>query len=272
MKKKWLVCSAERSGTELLIASLIKVFHPELWQPDADRQVSWDIDGDEMFCDPRVMAKYLFEFCPTRSTAIHQANGHMAFLKGSDPRIPYKSHHAFDFFEPIWDRIKTQFNVIYIFRDPRDVMTSMWHHGWDKEGFMPRAFNVKQFIEMKPTEEMGRYHGNYRTETIASRWQNHLQSWRSTGVYNVSYEQLVLKFADTMSDIADTFDIDEMAALEIPGLTGVNPWKGKVGNWRNYWNCTAREDLEIFRVFAGEMMDYVELWNVRKGVFDGDDK
>lgn len=233
MEKRWLVVSHERSGTEWLISSLVKNFFPSLYQPNGNQQVRWELD-DQRFCDPDVMAEHLFDRDKLRSTLIYGVSGTTG-VQGTDHRVPLKSHHAFDFFEPIWERVIDEFNVLYIMRDGRDVMTSMWRHGWNHQGFMPRAYNVRCFIEQMPTEIMGRYHGDYYTENMAERWSKHLTGWKGReGVICVSYEQLAFRYIPTIRSIAAKCDIPIPAKVESPDLQGVRPWIGKVNNWQNF--------------------------------------
>jgi hypothetical protein len=259
MDKRWLVISHERSGTEWLIASLIKNLFPDLYQPNNTQQARWDMD-DRMLCDPKVMTEFLFERDDLRTKLIFGVKGTTS-VKGTDHRVPVKSHHAFDFFEPIWDRVLEEFNVIYIMRDGRDVMTSMWRHGWNHEGFMPRAFNVRRFIAMEPTEGMGRYHGDYPVNNMAERWNNHLLNWYDRkGVIYISYEQLSFRYKETIRAIAMLCDLPIPTEVENPGMTGVRPWKGQVSNWTKY---ISKQDLGYFRTVAWPGMKMVREHNYK---------
>lgn len=221
MGKRWLIVSHERSGTEWLIASIIKNLFPSMYKSHAMRQPAWDVDEDR-FYDSAVMREFLFERDSTR-------------YNGDNHKIPFKSHHAFDFFEPLWDQVIEECNVLYIMRDGRDVMTSAWHHGWDYQGFMPRAFNVQQFIALQPTEPMGRYHGDYKVSNMAERWSRHIQSWSERdGVLYLSYEQLSQRYEETIRIIAKYAGEPIPVEIETVDLTGVNPWEGKTGNWVHY--------------------------------------
>jgi hypothetical protein len=259
MRDRWLIVSHERSGTEWLIASIVKNIFPTLWQKNTDRQVCWDLDGDR-FYDPEVMERVLYEDIKTRVKPLFHCDG-KTMVRGDDPHVPVKSHHAFDFFEPIWDQIIEAFNVVYIMRDGRDVMTSMWNHGWDHDGFMPKAFNPERFSALKPTEEMGRYHGDYHVENMAQRWSRHLESWWDReGVYYVTYEQMTLRYNQTIRAIAAYAGLKIPVEIETPGLTGIRPWRGKVGNWRQfgdfgYFWCDAKPGMRILRAHNDPLLD-----------------
>jgi len=250
MKDRWLIVSHERSGTEWLIASIIKNIHPHLFQRNAGRQISWDLDGGRLY-DPKVMEQVLWCDIRDRVKPIFDCGGR-TMARGTDPHVPVKSHHAFDFFEPLWGKIIEDFNVIYLMRDGRDVMCSMWNHGWDHEGFMPKAFNPTQFCRLPPTEEMGRYHGDYHAVDMATRWSHHMGSWHGReGVLYVSYEQLTLSYNQTMHTIAGFAGLDIPVEIESPELTGIRPWRGKVGNWENFGD---QNDWVFFNLVAGQGM------------------
>lgn len=258
MKKKWLIVSHERSGTEWVIASIIKNLYPDLYQATALRQASWDVDG-ERFCDPEVMEAFLLDNTRPRSKLIYGNAGTTMIGEGNVYKVPFKSHHAYNFFEPIWGRILDQFHVVYVMRDGRDVMTSMWHHGWDDAGFMPKAFSVQQFIRLQPTPEMGRYHGDYFVENMSDRWAKHIASWCGIpDVLYVSYEELSYRYEDTIKRIAYYADEQICSDIVSPPLTGISPWRGKVGVWREY---IAKADLGQFWVNAYAAMGTVAAHN-----------
>lgn len=233
MNKRWLLVSHERSGTEWMIASIIKNLFPILYQPNSARQACWDMD-DDRFYDPKVTRKFLFDSDDQRSRLLYDV-AKITSVQGTDHRVAVKSHHAYDFFEPLWDQIKEEFNVIYVMRDGRDVMTSMWNHGWDHDGFMPPAFNVARFIELPPSEAMRRYQGDYRVENMADRWSNHMLSWCDIeGVLYVTYEQLSTDYEATIKRVADYAGVEIPGEIETPGLTGIRPWIGKPYNFVHY--------------------------------------
>lgn len=252
MDKRLLICAHERSGSEWLIASIIKNLFPELYQPDATRQASWDVDGDLMFCDPKIMREFLLVQGHQRNKVIYGNEKTQGIVNGTDHRIPFKSHHAVHFFDPIWDEVIEKCHVIYLFRDGRDVMTSMWRHGWNKHGFMPRAYNVRQFIELQPTEAMGRYHGGYPVDNMAERWARHIARWEERkGVLYISYEQLSFLYADTIKRVANYLETEITSTIVNPGMVGVSPWKGQIGNWRTY---SDPEDWGLFGEYASYAM------------------
>lgn len=229
--KKVLVVSHERSGTYFLAETIALNFGYRSY----DQRVDLD-DPCAVYCDPQEMQKAL------------------SFGKNNEPLVdmPFarilKSHHCFDFFAEILPFLFEQYSVFYIYRDGRDVMTSMWRHAWQTApAIMPRAFTAGQFMRSNPcgyfTE---RYHGKFVPANMVERWQYHVASWvgpRIAGVCYISYETMLEHFDWTIGKIASALGRAEPAEPEVPKLGGVNPWRGKSGNWKEFLD---EEDVDYF--------------------------
>ncbi len=72
-----------------------------------------------------------------------------------------KSHHPVGFFSEILGEILDDFDLLYVYRDPRDVMLSLrkqirfwdWHEG-------PGTETLQEFIRSAPSGRMMRYQQN----------------------------------------------------------------------------------------------------------------
>ncbi len=227
--KHILVISHERSGTHFLINTLARNFgYPET-QIDLDntRQVNWR--------DSDATLRWLRSF-PTPES----------------PRI-FKSHHSIEFFDAIIPQLQDNFHTFHISRDGRDVMTSFWVYlnrlapGWG-----PRTETVGQFMRATATGGITQY--QYRPEpiTMLDRWFRHVSGWQAAPpfVHQVRYEDLHAHFEDEVSRIAETLGT-RLAQARRPPLSAPSslPWKGVVGNWRNYFTETDkhyyRQHVEI---------------------------
>ena len=156
-------------------------------------------------------------------------------------------------------------NVVYILRDPRDVMVSYWHH-----------FRRVRADFQLPLSEFLR-----REELLRPcRWDEHVTDWllrdRQTNLLLVRYENLhqdtasilrqVLEFANVLCDNSRIQDAVEASRFEnmhqlekqFQHLAAVKPQKGETfvrkgqqGNWREELNI---EELELIELAYGQTM------------------
>lgn len=223
MNKKVLVVSHERSGTHWLIDTIVSNF-----LVDDPRRVPARIDLDlpeVMYCDPEEMKRAL-QFLPQGAP-----------LDDIVLKHPFKSHHAFEFFEKIWDYVIEQYHVFYIARDGRDVMTSFWRHCWKVPGVGPRTFDVTQFLNSQPHPPLDRYMAKL-TASIAERWSNHVVSWMAhdlKGVCYVKYEDMHRDFGAVVRKVASFMEVPEPERHYAPKLGGVTPWRGQAGSWKEFF-------------------------------------
>lgn len=220
MSKKVLVVSSERSGTHWLMDTITSNFTME--DPSIMPAFINLDEPDVMYADPDEMKKAL-QFLPSGAPLDGVALAH-----------PFKSHHPFDFFEPIWDYVKSQYHVFYIARDGRDVMTSFWRHCWKVTGVGPRAFNATKFMDTWPCPPLDRYHAVYSPATMLERWGLHISSWMCElvdGVHYVKYEDMQSDFAGEVRRIGEYMGIEPPERIYAPKLAGVSPWRGVSGSW-----------------------------------------
>ena len=152
-------------------------------------------------------------------------------------------------------------NSIYIARDGRDVVVSM--------------YNMSSF---RSAEDQDKSFENYirsnldwtgapekRVEPFQNpikHWCESVSSWLESGVYTVKYEDMITNFDDVMIKIANNFQLScEKAEFVSPPLVGLDPKKGKNGNWKNYFN---NKDEQYFN-------DILELYpSIRQLIYNED--
>ena len=95
-------------------------------------------------------------------------------------------------------------HIVYVFRNPADVMASYWRflHTWHwVEG--PKTKTALNFATSAPMGRLLRLQFR-QFDTMLDRWANHVQQWveassRSTNIHLVKYENLDFHFEDTVN-------------------------------------------------------------------------
>lgn len=218
--EKAIVISHERSGTHFLINTLIRNF---AYAPD---RIDLDYGLGLNLHHPGAVAKF-FE----------------RFLSLPGPRIA-KSHHSIEFLAPHLDTILNHCHVFYIYRDPRDVMTSCWRFmnelEWD-EG--PKVETVSEYMRSQPRAAMLRYQKS-QSETCADRWRDHVSGWlgalngrKHHALTYVAYEDLHRNFDTTVQQLAKRLHRPCFhPERPDPNTQVVRPWRAEVGSHRDYFN------------------------------------
>jgi hypothetical protein len=218
--KKVMVFSHERSGTHFLMNTLVLNFGYHSNRIDVDFPLGLN------FHSHRAIAKFFERF------------------RGQPVGNVFKSHHHVDFFGPVLESLLEEFHVFYVFRDPRDVMTSFWRFlrtlPWD-EG--PKTKDVGAFMRSPPSGGMMRYQ-KFQNPTCLDRWQEHVRSWQSAGrglespnFSFVRYEELSFSFDQTVQWIAERLGRRcEKPIRPDPKAGVVGPWRGDVGTHREFFN------------------------------------
>jgi hypothetical protein len=230
MEKKLLVVSHERSGTHFLINSIALNFGYDANQ--IDLAIS---DG----------------FDPRQSD---QADRWLARFKGNYVTSIFKSHHDSTLLIPILTPYLNEFQVIYIYRDGRDVMTSFWRYlNRLRAGWGPQVPSPGDFIRAAPTGGILQYQTN-SCENMLARWIRHVSDWLDAdiAVHFVSYELLHQQFEVTLSEIGRVLQKRPSGFIR-PGLDSPAslPWRGEIGSWRTCWTA---DDEVMFEDHAGALM------------------
>lgn len=114
-----------------------------------------------------------------------------------------KSHHEFEFFKSFIAATEGVINIVYVYRNPADVMSSFWRflHTWQwAEG--PAVDSVGEFAAAPPMGQLMRYQFRERG-TMLDRWASHVDQWvagarRANNIHVVRYEDLADNYDETM--------------------------------------------------------------------------
>ena len=169
-----IVASHERSGTHFLINTLALNFD------FAPRHVDSDISSGADF--------YIRSRFQTFLECLRHA--------GSGRII--KEHHHLAFFDGLLDRLREDFAVFYIYRNPADVMCSHWHYVRNTERQGPVTATPGAFMRAAPCGGMLRYQMEQQA-TVLDRWRSHVDAWTTlgaeqAGAITVAYEELQSRF------------------------------------------------------------------------------
>jgi len=123
-----------------------------------------------------------------------------------------KSHHEFSFFSEIMPALAGALDIVYICRNPADVMASYWRflHTWNwAEG--PRADSALDFAKAAPMGQLMRLQFR-QYDTMLDRWANHVQHWveaaaRARNVHVVRYEDLAQRYDDTVKSLGTALGV-----------------------------------------------------------------
>jgi len=181
-----MVVSHERSGTHFLMNAIARGY--------GYTARPWvDMDHGSMainFFHPPSIATTLKGLAERRITAI------------------IKSHHTADFFDGVLDRVLERYVVLYIHRDPVEVMVSFWRfmHRWHwHEG--PRCSDPLAFASAEPEGQLMRYQ-RYQRRNMLDRWARHVEGWYQASIERprlrvVSYAGLRDDYRATLNGFAE---------------------------------------------------------------------
>ena len=173
------------------------------------------------------------------------------------------------------DRLMADSRLIYVYRDPRDVMVSLWHF---RLSFDPDYANQSSFSE--------------HVERNIERWRKHVEYWLERGVPMVRFEDWADDYPRTLErtllilglerrpEVINVYDAtdasregragikkirDRLRSLagrmpERPGghasrrpkLTGIARRSGRIGDWRSMFD---EKDLALVRDVLGDFLD-----------------
>ena len=241
--KKMMIVSHERSGTHWIIDTIARNF-----LASEGSWVTLDNQINRLCCAENM--EYHLSRLPVLigprgiSTAVVMDN--------TDPGLIFKSHHHIDFFTKVWDYLMERFNVVYLYRDGRDALTSFWAFAWaGGDNRYPCLFTVDEFMQERPAGLMARYHGRKRPANMVQRWNDHVVGWlnpRRPEICYVRYADMKADFQKEAQRVVKHFSLPDKEIID-HGLAGLCPWKGVVGNYQHYM-----EDEDYFWTHGEEAM------------------
>jgi tetratricopeptide (TPR) repeat protein len=132
-----------------------------------------------------------------------------------------KSHHAADIFADALARITATYTILYVYRNPSCVMTSLWRHlndiAWD-EG--PKLADPMALARAAPAGGMIRYDAR-SSPTMLLRWASHVEGWLSRTSENLRiiplrYEDLDGDYETTVASLGSVIGRDPIRPLLRP--------------------------------------------------------
>ena len=217
MRKKILVVSHERSGTHFLINTIAQCFgySPKQIDLDSTQGINWG--------DPQAA-----------STWMQQFNGR--FVANI-----FKSHHASPLLAHLLPGLLDEFEVFYIQRDGRDVMTSFWIYlnrlapGWG-----PRTPTVGEFMQATAAGGITQYQPAQQQITMLQRWVEHVEGWNrlQLPIHFMTYESLHTQFDEQLERLAGILE-QPVASSNRPTLESPSslPWRGSIGSWKEFFTA-----------------------------------
>jgi hypothetical protein len=131
-------------------------------------------------------------------------------LAEAKPANILKSHHEFEFFSLILSAFTGVIEIVYIHRNPADVMASFWRflHTWNwTEG--PKVDTALDFAKTPPMGQLMRL--QFRQQgTMLDRWANHVEHWTQPRphIHVVRYEDLTLRYEETVRSLGTALRIE----------------------------------------------------------------
>lgn len=219
LQKKIAVISHERSGTHFLMNTLALNFG-YLSQP------WWNFDYD----------------IPINFHSFETIKYYFNLFHNKPVLNILKSHHPFSFFTDFSEYFADQFKLLYIYRDPYDVMVSfmrlLFSFSWD-EG--PKTQKISEFIRCAPSSGILRYQKK-QEPTMLHRWQTHVESWlhyseKNPSLFVVKYEDLNLDFEKTVRKLGEFLGKEVTDPIKKPEVNQnvIGFGTGKIGAYRNLY-------------------------------------
>lgn len=190
MNKNILIVTHERSGTHLLINS-----------------INYKNNGDFISMGYIPPSSELF----TMDKYITQVKRNVRY-NNYDADVVYKSHHQVEFFEDIIDELFERYKVIYVKRNPKDVLISYYYFLNKKQNPIKGFPHFKDWIFMNPekiglsfVDENPDPHVIIQPKNYIDRWFLHLNGWMKykNRFLTVEYENMLNDFNNQKIIIED---------------------------------------------------------------------
>lgn len=265
-----LVSSFPRSGTHLTIDSLCKNVPHCVFPRDA--RLPRDFNYGSLLRNDAIVTD---AFRHHIDQALEQAQRHVVIKSHLMPSVIMRviQHQELDaathrVFADIWDNAAK----VCVYRDPRDVMVSRYHHQ-RAEGRGTFAAFLRQPPEVRGFGLVG---DEPFVQNRVALWAQHVAECqqldqRTPPTVHVRYEDLVQRFAPTFTDLAHALQLPLVSSIAMPRKSG-RGWRDrlrrKLRDWglnmrvestaflsdvpRQHWDAYfAQDDLDFLREVAG---------------------
>lgn len=170
----------------------------------------------------------------------------------------YKSHHHFNFFKKNLNQLKDYYYILYIYRDPRDVIFSFWNFIKNFPNSGPVTNTVSEFLTATPQGNMLQFQIK-KHENILTRWEDNIKSWVlnddkeiKNNIKFIRYENLHLHYEKTLKDIFNHLDIKVLSKIKpSPKKDVLVPGRGKIGTHKFFFS---NKDLDFLNQKIGKTM------------------
>ena len=221
--KKLIVVSHERSGTHFLINSITNNSGGVYGRPYPLEPYK-DVYHDGPYDDPKEYKEYVYAWLNS--------------YRGVSESKIFKTHHKAEFFKDYLADIKEEYHILYIRRNPLDVLTSLYHYYRNCEpGNQPHqnfSLDIDDFLFNKTPKDD--WYSLTPNSSNAERLKEHVNEWSELGVDMVFYEDLKLDYQNTMGKIFNVLGLSSPKVFKETMLSGIRPRKGEINDHINLFN------------------------------------
>jgi hypothetical protein len=164
-----------------------------------------------------------------------------------------KCHCEAEIFEKHFPRAP----VVYIVRDPRDVLVSFYHYLNHPEVYRnnpwmedQRCASFSEFLHrpLTPFLRLG-FALRENARNVMERWAEHVRGWLlAPNVVHVRYEDMVRHHRRVIRKVAAVTGLRprlRTRAIRFGEGGSILPRKGKIGDWKNYFTAADEKSLAL---------------------------
>ena len=241
-----LVVSHRRSGTHLVIDFILNNF------------ISFS-----SLDKPYRSLEFLFLNSSNKSLVtnfLSDLNSSTPLIVKSHSTVDYHSFYRYkDSMKGILDIAFSSSKIIYVYREPKDVMTSLFF-------YLSQQINgnsISTFLRQKNT-----YHSFTYSEsmTIVEYWIYHINSWINKNVLFISFEEILYDYKKSLYKIRNYTNLElKENIFDITGqfkgttnfrITAIKPRCGKTGQFNEYLNP---DDIHLINTLTQDIYQKLKL-------------